>query len=64
MSNRTCASDESELLSPREAAARLGVATSTVLKWIRNSHLPAFRRGRKVIRLPWARLLAALRHLL
>lgn len=46
-----------QLLSPDEVAGRLGVAVSTVLKWIRHGRLKAYRCSRKTIRLDWDEVL-------
>jgi excisionase family DNA binding protein len=36
---------EEVLLRPEEVAAQLGVRPQTVLRWIREKHLPAIRLG-------------------
>lgn len=49
-----------ELVSPKVAARRLGVARGTVLRWIREGRIPAFRCGQRYIRLSWPQTLEAL----
>ncbi len=50
-----------DMLSAREAAALLGVARATVLRWARAGLLPATRVGPKLIRFSRADVLAAVR---
>ena len=50
-----------ELISPKEAASRLGVAPQTILRWLRANHLRGYRCGRKTIRVRWSEVLDALR---
>jgi excisionase family DNA binding protein len=49
-----------QLITLKEAADRLGVHVSTVRSWVRSGRVPAFRCGRRFVRVDWATILAAL----
>lgn len=51
---------DTDLITPAETARRLGVATDTVRRWVREGRLDALRFGPKVTRLSWADVVRAL----
>lgn len=53
--------NNNDLISPKEAAERLGVAAQTVLRWIATGSIKALRCGRKTIRVSWTEVVAQLR---
>ena len=48
-------------MAAREYAERLGVARSTLLRWIRDGRIPSLRLSAKAIRLDWSAVVAATR---
>ena len=49
-----------ELLTPRQAAERLGVHVTTFRSWLRKGRLPAYRLGARFTRVSWQEVLSAL----
>ncbi len=45
-------------ISPSEGAREVGVSRSTIHRWIRSGELPAYRVGRKLLRIDPAELSA------
>jgi excisionase family DNA binding protein len=52
---------ESELITPREAATRLGASPRTILRLLREHRVPSYRLGRKTIRVSWAEVIQRIR---
>ena len=50
-----------QLLTLGDAANRLGVSVVTLRTWVREGRLPAYRVGRRFVRLRWDELLETLR---
>jgi excisionase family DNA binding protein len=53
--------NDTRLLTPEAAAERLGISTTTLLRWLRAGHIAGYRCGRKTIRVSWPEVLIALR---
>jgi excisionase family DNA binding protein len=49
-----------ELLTLEQAAERLGIHVCTLRAWVREGRVPAYRLGRRFVRVDWVTLLAAL----
>ena len=49
-----------ELIPLTDASVRLGIHVTTLRAWVRNGAVPAYRVGRRYIRVDWNELLAAI----
>ncbi|NUP96103.1 MAG: helix-turn-helix domain-containing protein [Planctomycetaceae bacterium] len=49
-----------ELIPLTDASIRLGIHVTTLRAWVRNGAVPAYRVGRRFIRVDWNELLAAI----
>jgi excisionase family DNA binding protein len=53
----TTMNNVNDLISLRDAAARLGVHVTTLRAWVRTGRLPAYRVGERFVRVSWRELL-------
>lgn len=49
-----------DLISLRDAAARLGVHVTTLRAWVRTGRVPSYRVGERFVRVNWRELLDAI----
>lgn len=49
------------LLTLEQAAQRLGIHVTTIRAWVRGGRIPAFRLGRRFVRVDWEAVLRTLK---